>query len=223
MKSVVISLGGSIVAPGTINVSFLKEFRKLILKIVQKNKVIIICGGGKTARDYMSAARKVVKVTDDDLDWFGIHATRLNAHLLRTIFRNIAHESVVKNPNLKIDFKEKVLVAAGWKPGWSTDYIAIKLAQKFNIKTVINITNIDYVYDKDPSKFKTAKPMKERSWKKFRKLVGSKWNPGLNAPFDPVASKEAQKSRIKVVVLGKNLKNVASYLSGKEFKGTVIK
>ena len=88
---------------------------------------------------------------------------------------------------------------------------------------MINLSNIDYVYDKNPKKFKGAKPLKNISWKDFRKIVGNKWDPGLNLPFDPVASKLAEKLKLKVVVMnGKPLSNLKNLLSGRSFKGTVI-
>jgi len=224
METVVISLGGSVLAPSNIDTNFLNNFRKLILKFVKNGRrFVIICGGGKTAREYMSAASKVVKLTPEDLDWLGIHATRLNAQLLRNVFRGYAHQRVVRNPNEKITTKMKVIIAAGWKPGRSTDYDAVILAKNLKAKTVINITNTDYVYDKDPSKFATARPVKYVCWKHFRKLIRvTKWSPGLNTPFDPVAAAEAEKSNLTVAIMGKNLGNLASFLSGRHFKGTLI-
>lgn len=223
METVVISLGGSIIVPNKINHDFLKQLRKKILKLSKKDKrFIIICGGGNVAREYMQAASKVVDLKNEDLDWLGIHATRLNAHLLRTVFRDISHKRVIKNPADKVNFKDPVLIAAGWKPGRSTDYIAVRLAQNYGAKTVINITNAEFVYDKDPAKFKSAKPIHKISWKDFRKLVGNKWNPGLNLPFDPIASKKAQSSKLQVLIVGKNLENLENAICGKSFKGSII-
>jgi uridylate kinase len=41
-------------------------------------------------------------------------------------------------------------------------------------------------------------------------------------PFDPIASKEAEKIGLKVVVIGKSLGNLKDVLEGKGFEGTVI-
>ena len=222
METVVISLGGSVLAPSNIDIDFLKKFRKLILN--HKNKrFVIICGGGKTAREYMSAASKIVNLTPEDLDWLGIHATRLNAQLLRNVFRGIAHQRVIRNPKERVNGSKRVVIAAGWKPGRSTDHIAVLLAKNFGAKTVINITNTDYVYDKDPSKFANARPVKYVCWKHFRKLIRvTKWSPGLNTPFDPVAASAADKGKLTVAIMGKNLGNLANFLNGKEFKGTIV-
>jgi uridylate kinase len=226
-KTVIISLGGSLIVPDEIDWKFVKDFKKLIEKYIQKKcKFIIITGGGKTARKYIDAAVRIDGVTDEDKDWIGIHATRMNAHFIRTIFRKYAHPRINKNPHDLEDFhdfKESVLVAAGWRPGNSTDFIAVTLAKYLNIKTVINLSNVDYVYNKDPNKFKDAKKIENIIWKDFRKMVGDKWDPGMNAPFDPIASKLAQKENIEVAIMnGKNLENLENYLEGKKFKGTII-
>ncbi|MBP7708413.1 UMP kinase [Candidatus Pacearchaeota archaeon] len=222
---IVISLGGSLIVPEEIDTNWLKSFKILIEEqIKQAKKFILISGGGKTARKYQNAAKEITKLTGDDLDWIGIHSTRLNAHLIRTIFREYSHPEIIKDPTQKIDFKEKILVAAGWKPGFSTDFDAVLLAKNFKVKKVINLSNIDYVYTKDPKKYSDAKIIKDISWKEFRKIVGDKWDPGLNAPFDPIAAKESEELGLEVSIMnGKNIDNLKNYLEEKEFIGTIIK
>ena len=222
---VILSLGGSLIVPDEVDVKFLKRFRKLVLKHIKKGKrFIIITGGGRLCRKYQDAAGKIARLTKEDLDWLGIHATRFNAHLLRTIFRDYAHPRVIKNPNEKVRFREKVLIGAGWRPGCSTDWDAVVMARNLKATKLANLSNVTYVYDKDPKYNKDARPVKEMSWKSFRKLVGSKWDPGSNHPFDPIAAKEAQKMGLEVAIMdGKKIRNLDRYLSGKGFRGTVIK
>ncbi len=221
---IIVSLGGSLIVPEEIDVDFLKKFRELILRYTEKGKkFILITGGGKICRKYQKAAAEIRSLEEEDLDWLGIHSTRLNAHLIRTIFRDVAHPKVVRDPTKKEDVKKPVLVAAGWKPGCSTDYDAVLLAKTYSAKKLANLTNIEYVYDKDPKKFKDAKPIKKISWEDFRKIVGDEWDPGLNLPFDPVASKEAQKLDLEVAIMkGSELENFEAYVEGKGFKGTII-
>lgn len=225
MDKIIISLGGSLIVPDKIDTKFLKRFKSLILSHVKKGKrFFIICGGGRICRRYQKAASEATKLTRNDLDWLGIHSTRLNAHLLRTIFREEAHPAIIKNPTERIKFKKKILIASGWKPGCSTDYDAVLLAKNFGAKTIVNLTNVDYVYDKDPNKYKNTKPIKQISWHEFRKIVGDKWDPGLNVLFDPVASKKAEKLGLEVIILnGNNLENLNSFLNENKFKGTIIK
>jgi len=223
-KIYVISLGGSLVVPDEIDIQLLKKFKEIILKEVKKSKkFIIIVGGGKTARKYQKAAKILTEVSNEDLDWLGIHATRINAHLLLTIFRKYAYYRIIKNPKEKVNFKEKILIATGWKPGFSTDYDAVLLAKTYGTDIVVNLTNVDYVYDKDPDKFKDAKPIKEITWNDYLKLIENKWIPGMSAPFDPIASQLAKKFKFKVVILnGKKLENLKNFLNGKKFRGTLI-
>lgn len=221
---IVLSLGGSIVVPDEVNVKFLKQFKKLIVENIKLGRrFIMVVGGGRTCRKYNEAAKQVTKLTNDDLDWLGIHSTRLNAHLLRTIFRDHAHPAINTNPTEIFRFKEDILVGAGWRPGFSTDFDAVMLAKAYGAKQIINMTNIDYVYTADPKKSADAKPVLNFTWPNYRKLVGSKWSPGSNAPFDPIASKKAQANGLKVIILnGNNLVNFNHCLAGKKFKGTII-
>ncbi len=224
-KVIVLSLGGSLIIPKDgFNLEFLKGFKKLIISFLKKKyRFIIVCGGGQTARNYQGVARAIGELTSEDIDWIGIHATRLNAHFMRTVFRKWANPVVVKNPTKKIKWTQKILIGAGWKPGWSTDYDAVKLAQLYGAKTVINLSNVEYVYDKDPNKFANAKRFTEISWAEYRQMVGNVWEPGANWPFDPVASREAQKDKVKVVVMkGTDLMEVGRAIIGEEFKGTTI-
>ena len=223
METVIISLGGSLIFPAGIDTKFLEKFKKLILKFIKTKRFIIVCGGGRICRVYQSAAAKLTKLTDEDIDWLGIHATRLNAHLLRTIFRGYAYPRIIKNPEEKIKLNKPLLITAGYKPGCSTDYDAVLLAKNFGVKTLLNLTDSDYVYDKDPDKYKDAKFLERINWKDYRKISGNNWDPGLNLPFDPIAAKEAQRLNLKVVIMnGKDIGNLENFLKGKEFKGSII-
>lgn len=224
---IILSLGGSLVIPnGGIETKFLSEFNVFIRKkIASGRRFFIVVGGGAIARLYRDAGQKVIgEITNIDLDWLGIHATRLNGHLLRTIFQDIAHPRIVENYNKKLyNLKEPLVIAAGWKPGWSTDYCAVLLAREYECNMIVNMTNIPKVYNKDPNKEKDAKPLDHVSWSDFIKLVGNVWSPGSNSPFDPVASKLASNMGLKVVVLdGRNISNLEKAIEGKQFTGTVI-
>jgi uridylate kinase len=222
-QTIVLSLGGSLVVPDGIDVPFLKGFRTFVLGQLRKGRrLVIIVGGGMVCRRYQAAASAVSKLTRDDVDWLGIHSTRLNAHLIRTVLRDVAHPQIVKDPTQRTAFRKGVLVAAGWKPGFSTDYDAVMLAKRFRSGVVINLSNVDYAYDKDPKYHKDAKPLERLSWPDFRRLVGNRWDPGLNAPFDPVASREAQRLGLSVLIAGRDLENVKAFLDGKPFRGTLI-
>jgi uridylate kinase len=221
----VLSIGGSlIIPPSGIDVQFLKSLRKFVINRHDKgDRLIIVTGGGSVARQYVKSLATIENITEDDQDWIGIHATRLNAHLVRTILRDVAHPEIVSNPNKIMKVKSRVLVAGGYRPGWSTDYVAVLLAKKYKTKTLINLSNIDYVYEADPYLFPRAKVIKDINWQDFREIVGDEWRPGLNAPFDPIASKLAQSLKLQVAVLnGNKMSNVHKFLDKQKYQGTII-
>jgi len=230
-KTFVLGLGGSVFAPNEgrkgIDLNYLNKFERFIRKqVAKKRRFFIITGGGYVAREYRDAAAQAVgtKIIDEDLDWLGVHATRLNAHLFRTIFRDIAHPWILKHYDM-VDKKatSPVVVCSGWKPGWSTDYCAVLIANDYHMDTVISLTNVDYIYDKDPKKYKDAKPIKKMSWDEVVEVVGDKWEPGMNTPFDPAASRLAKKTGLKTILIdGRDFGNLERVLDGKSYKGTVI-
>lgn len=222
-RTIVLSLGGSLIFPQEIDIEFLKNFKKTIGKYIKKDfRFVIYCGGGKLARDLQKTASELAEPSNEELDWLGIYATRLNAQLIKAIFKKNAEDVIVTNPKEKVSLGKKITVAAGWIPGWSTDYDAVLLAKNIGVREIVNMSNVDYVYTKDPRKFKNAEKIEKISWKKFRRLIESKWKAGMNAPFDPVAAREAQRLGIKVTIMGSDLKNLENFLENKTFKGTTI-
>ncbi len=219
----VLSVGGSLIYPPEgIDTKFINSFGNFIKKEVNKNKhFILVIGGGQGARNYIKAAEKL-KLDKDQQDFLGISATRQNALLLKTYFKNSAYNEIITKPNIKINYKQKIAIAGGWRPGRSTDYVAVLLAKTYGADTVINLSNIDYVYDKDP-KIKGAKKIKNLTWSDFRKIIGNKWTPGKNAPFDPIAARLAMNSGLKVFILnGKKINNLKKCLNNEDFIGTTI-
>ncbi len=222
----VLSVGGSIVAPDKPDTEFLASFSNLVrnwLAAGEDRKLILVVGGGGPARSYQNAYKAVTAADADEADWIGIMATRLNAQLLKAIFSDLCKNEVVYNPSEVSSFDGKILVAAGWKPGFSTDTDAVFLAERFGAKTVVNLSNIEKVYTDDPKKNPDAKPVDAMSWADFRKMVGDDWVPGKNCPFDPIASRRAQELGLHVICAGgKNIENIQNILEDKPFIGTVI-
>lgn len=226
-EMIVISVGGSLIVPDSIDTLFLSSLKNLIEDQVASHgrRFIIIAGGGKTARRYQEAAGAVSNLDPEDLDWMGIHATRLNGHLLRTIFRDSAHPVMITNPDEVIDVPKHadLVIAAGYRPGASTDLRAVQIAKRVKAHKLINLSNIDYVYTADPRKDKDATRIEDTTWAVFRKLIPDEWSPGLSSPFDPVAAREAESLNMEVAIInGENLVEVEHYMNGEPFVGTRI-
>ncbi|HCR52392.1 TPA: UMP kinase [Candidatus Kaiserbacteria bacterium] len=223
-ERIVVSVGGSLIVPDQIDTAFLTRFKALILDKVRRGlSFCIIAGGGRTARRYQEAAHAATPLSPQDLDWIGIHATRLNGQLLRNIFVGYAYPQIITNPTIDIESDDPVIVAAGWQPGYSTDYVATLIAKNIGAMRLVNLSNIDYVYDSDPHKNPSAKKIEKMSWPEFRKIIPDHWDPGLSSPFDPVAAKEAEALGLEVAVInGAKLAEFSNYLDGNSFVGTVI-
>ena len=214
-----------VVPNGGIDTKYISQLNKFIRKkIAEEWRFFIVVGGGATARRYIDAAKEITgEISDWDLDFLGIHSTELNAHFIRTIFRDVAHPRVILNYEKKIaNLKEPLVIAAGWKPGCSTDYDAMILVRDYKAAALINMSNIDWVYTKDPNKFNNAQPIKKLSWYEYENMIDRKWSPGTNIPFDPEATKMAKELNSTVYIIGKDLDNLNSLLERQDFKGTVL-
>ncbi len=226
-ETVVMSVGGSLIVPDAIDTHFLINLKNLIERQMSAygRRFIIIAGGGRTARRYQDAAATVSDLNPEDLDWMGIHATRLNGHLLRTIFRDTAFPEMITNPDdiNKVPTEAKLVIAAGYRPGASTDLRAVQIAINRKATCVMNLSNIDYVYTADPRKNPDATKIEDITWNDFIKIIPTEWNPGLSSPFDPVAAREAQAHNIEVSIInGTRIEEIENYLEQRAFIGTRI-
>ncbi|MEX0930231.1 MAG: UMP kinase [Candidatus Paceibacterota bacterium] len=222
--TIIISLGGSLIVPDTVDAGFLKEFKTLIESFAAEGKrFFIITGGGKVCRRYQEGLDEVIGASKEELDWIGIHVTRLNAQLVRMMFGERAHGEIILDPADAAHSTSPITIGAGWKPGCSTDYDAVLFAEQTGASKILNLSNVEYVYDKDPKKHDDAQKIESISWSEFRTLLPEEWDPGLNAPFDPIAAKKAEELGLEVGILNGRIENIKNYFEGKKFVGTVIK
>lgn len=234
--TIVISLGGSIVAPqeGPDGL-FLSRFRKVLQAWLDADdrKAILVVGGGAAARQWQNAYKEFIEHTDEmkveasqrdeSLDRIGIAATRLNAQLVREIFYDYCPDPVVIDPSTNIAMHGTILVAAGWKPGFSTDYDAVLLAAHFHADKIINLSNISQIYNADPKRDPSAKPLGHIAFDSLLRMTGTVWNPGANLPFDPIAAAKAKELGLRIIFAsGTDLENFSRILAGDSFIGTII-
>ena len=198
---------------------FLKEFVNIINKYKKKHKFSIVCGGGYTARIYTKKAKEF-GLSTNEAHKLGIEATHLNAKFLAKILNAKFSNEHPTN----IGKMREIIVSGGYKPGWTTDTDAALIAKSMKADVLINITDVKGIYTKDPDKYKNAKLIPQMSWKEFEKMFGKKiTGAGKHYVFDPLAGQICKRSKIKVVVIGKNLKNLEKLINGKKFIGTTIK
>ncbi len=226
-KIVVISLGGSLIIPNKIDVIFLEKFRKILIQNKRKYKFIVVCGGGKTARDYIKGLENQSIRQKNFLQGFlGICTTRLNARFLTYFFGKEANQGTPKNmKQIKNLLRYHNFIFCGalrYAKNETSDGTSAKLAHYFNT-IFINLTNIPGLYDKNPKKFRNAKFIPEISYKDFlKKAKEIKFKPGQHFVLDQKAARIIKKYNIPTHILGPDLKNLNNLLNHKHYIGTRI-
>ena len=229
MKAIIFSLGGSVIVPKKPDYLFLKKFKDFILRLSKKSKVVIVCGGGKTARDYIKVLEKA-KASIKERCFVGIESTKLNALLLATFLGKKANQNIPSSTKefMHLYKKFSIVVTGGgletFHIGTTSDGTTAYLTAKLKAKEFINLTNVNGVYNKNPLIYKDAKLIKKLGYKDFEKLMHKiREKPGQHFILDSYALKIIKQHKIKVAVLnGKNLKNVDAYLKKKSFVGSMI-
>lgn len=222
MKSIVISIGGSVILSEEADVSFLRKLASLLKKISKQYKIFIIVGGGKIARDYIKLGREL-DFDEKTLDSIGIDITRVNAAL----FTNIISESNKKIP-CSTDEAEAmdnpIVVMGGTTPGHSTDMVGAELAERVGADLFIIATNVDGIYDKDPNKYDDAKQLEKVKIDDLIKNYGTSWeSAGKNMVIDGPALEIMKKAKLLTyVVNGKRLDQLENAITGRSFDGTKI-
>jgi uridylate kinase len=222
---IVISIGGSILVPGEIDIDYAKKLAELTNKLAEKHQIAIITGGGRTARKYIEPARKF-GASEIFCDLIGITATRLNARLLAAVIGDKANLEPPKDfiAALKAMNFGKIVVMGGTHPGHSTDAVSALLAEYINADLLINATDVDGIYDKDPQKYGDAEMYDKLSVEQLVDMVKSySLGAGKYELVDILAAKIIQRSKIKTIFLnGRKLDNMKNAIEGKRFTGTVI-
>jgi uridylate kinase len=213
---VVVSLGGSVLSLD--NPGYMAEVASLIKKVAKEMDIYVVVGGGKTARKYISTARKFCN-DERYLDRMGIMATRMNAMLLNSFFRKRIPHSIEYAARMKTP-----VIMGGTTPGHSTDAVAAMLAAKIKASRLIIATDVDGVYDRDPKKHRDARKMDRISIKVLRKMAGEGWREaGKSAVIDAIACRIIEENAIPTFVLnGKKLEELENAIYGREFNGTVV-
>ena len=223
MKTIVISIGGSVILSKDIDFQYYKKLADLIMRIAKDYKIYIIVGGGKIARDYIKIGRKL-NFDEKTLDIFGILVTRINAKLLTNIINN-SNSKIPETTDNALKMKNRIIIMGGTIPGHSTDYVGSEIASKTKAEKFIIATNVNGVYDKDPKEYNDAKQIVEITPDKLINKYGISWkSAGCNVVIDgPALNVIKNKDLLTYVVNGKNIQELEKVLLDKKFNGTVIK
>lgn len=231
-KNIVIKFGGSLLFSegGAINSQKITEFCNILKQNKDYNSIVVVCGGGNVARQYIRAIRGF---TDNEVlcDLIGIDISRLNSQLIIAEMKGLAYPQVPKSfEDLSRAFGfHKIVVMGGLQPGQSTTSVAITVAEYLKAEKLVVLTDVDGIYDKDPDRYNDAKLMEKVSYESLQKLIlesssETQASAGEYRIFDAVSLQILKRSGIKVLVTsGKNLTQFNKiWNKEKEFIGTSI-
>jgi len=223
-KVFVISAGGSVFFDSPPNAELIAKLANSVDRLSGEGyKIVLVAGGGKTARNYVEAAEQF-NANKFELDKIGIAATRLNAQLLINALQNPGNEVLTKVEDAaKVLDEGKVPVFGGLIPSFTTDAVAALIAEYLDA-TFINLTNVEGIYSSDPRKNTGAELLQEISYEKLVEMIVKKGSkPGQNIVLDLPCCLILQRSNLNGLVLnGNNIENFERAVRGKQFNGTVI-
>jgi uridylate kinase len=224
MKTVVISLGGSILIP-SLEENRIKEYVPVLEEIAGHHRLFVVVGGGGEARRYITVARDL-GIDEGTSDEIGILITRLNANLLIAALGDRAYPKVAESHAEAKKYAEshKIVVMGGITPGQTTDAVAAVLAERVGASVFINVTSVDGIYSSDPKKDKKAQRYETLTPAQLLAIVGGNaLTAGSNTVLDIVAARVVERSHIPLVVLdGREPRNLSRAIRTGEFTGTVV-
>lgn len=223
---VTIGLGGSVFAAEDLDVEFLQEAAGVFRELrSQGHEILVVVGGGKSARKYIEAARELGG-SDKDCDEIGISVTRLNARLLIKALGDLAEPRPVETFEraIRAMLKKKIPVMGGTFPGQTTDAVAAGLANSSMSELLIFFVDVGGIYTSDPKRHPEAGKLETIEASELVKLAQDvKMKPGVTAIVDPIAAKLIQRSRLRTLVLGREeLRQLPTIIRGGEHSGTTV-
>lgn len=220
---IVLSLGGSLLTKELTADNF-KKYANVILKLKKGgHQLVVVIGGGTTCRLYQGIA-KDNGADSVLLDRIGVAATHLNGLALAGCLGEDSFPTTFRKPEeVKQNFGEKIVICGGDLPGHSTDYDAVLFAETIKADLIINATNVDGVYEKDPKKYPKAKKLKKLTFKSFEEIIAQNvQKPGEYRLFDLEGARLLRKIKIKMVIIGGNdPAEIVKAVEGKH-NGTVV-
>ncbi|MBS7620128.1 UMP kinase [Candidatus Bathyarchaeota archaeon] len=196
-----ISLGGSLLTKNQGAKNYLKYARALRELNDRGHKIVVVCGGGRPARDYIEVACEL-DAPREVQDRIGILATHVNALLLIAALGRDADPRIHRTSGeVRKHLDDKILVGGGHMPGSSTDYRTVLFGRAINAELIVNATDYGGVFDKDPSRNPDAKKYQSLTYDLLEKIIRSRFKqvPGDYGLFDLKALKLAEKHRMRIV------------------------
>ena len=225
-EPVVVSVGGSVLFTGNGDREYFEQLADLLRRAGQGRPIVVTTGGGRTAREYIQLGR-ALGLTEFELDEVGIEVTRLHARLLAA---RIGPPTPGHPPTTVPGVVEQLrvgspVVLGGTEPGHTTDGVAALVAVRLRAARVVNATDVDGVYERDPRRYPDARRIERLSWEEFRGMVdaGTSGEAGQNFLFDRLGAEALARAHIPLLIVpGRDLPNLEAALEGRPFRGSEV-
>ncbi len=225
---IVLKIGGSLLYRDdsvVLNDELIKQYVNIIKSLSQQShQLIIVTGGGKLARQLIKVGIEL-KVNHTFQDVLGVEASRIHAMLFIGALSDIAYRDVPRSFNevRTAISSDKIIVLGGLQPGQSTNAVASLIAEFWDADLIVNLSDVDKVYDKDPDKHPDAKAYDKLSIDDFYNIiVKQEESPGRYPLYDRVGAEILKRSRLKIVFLnGRKPENIEKAIKG-ENVGTIV-
>ena len=224
MKTIVVSLGGSILVPSIGSHNF-SAYATVLKDLAVKYRVFTVAGGGGEARRYIQVARDL-GMDEAAADDIGIMVTRLNAALLAGALGPAAYPRIAETYAQAREYGEsnKIVVMGGAIAGQTTDAVAAVLAEYVRACALLNITSVDGIYAADPRKDPRAERYNHLTPSRLMEVIRkTQMGAGSNTVFDIVAAKVIERSDIPLFVMdGRDPRAIREAVLEGAFSGTVV-
>lgn len=227
MKKIVIKFGGSVLYHDNMDLN-IERIREIVTAVIQLHeegyKIAIVVGGGKLARKIIQASDILGHVATFK-DILAVESTRIHALLIIASLNDKAYLLVPRTFEDvgKALSSGKIVVTGGLQPGQSTSAVAALVAEYWGADLLINLTNVDKVFDKDPKIHPDAKALEKITPEEFLEIISKQEEePGKYALFDKVGCEIIKRSRLKVIFAnGQDSSNIFKAVKG-ESVGTLV-
>jgi len=211
---------------GTDDRQYLGGLADLLREVGRELPLVVTTGGGRTARTYIHLGREL-GLTEVELDEIGIEVTRLHARLLAA---RIGPPCPARPPTTVADAVHELRLASpvilgGTEPGHTTDGVAALVAARVRAARLVNATDVDGIYDRDPRTHPDAHPIERMDWGRFHAMVlaGTSTEAGQNFLFDRLGAATLSRAKVPLwVVNGRDLTNLGHALRGRPFRGSRV-
>jgi uridylate kinase len=230
-KEIVLKVGGSILYDHLLNINFdfFKKIKDWYWSVKDSySHIVLVSGGGGLSREMEAKVSEYIK-EKHYIHEIGMSITQTNAIILASYIGDddiFVPETLGDAYEFLNSEKEGFMVSGGLKVGWSTDMDAAVFSDVLHTQRVYKISNVDFIYDKDPKEFFDARPIRDMKWEEYFNMFSvspeKEHIPNAHIPVDAKCAVFCEKKNINFHVTGGKLLHEIDDIKGILNEGTFL-